>query len=324
MTTRATVVCFILPPPKLDVHFYKLCKMQNKAEPYSSVSERAGYFMFVLLLQLLIFSGTTAEGDVFPDCPSPVQKYAFQCFTSYNTQMLNMIKSSATLFSGVDVEILRAFCSSYNQAMDCIENMKRLCPVSLHRKIEVTQMNLEGAKPELSALCNDDNIYERYARHMTCFREYGAYSERCFEKEMNSTIRLMQWISEDDFYQLCSDLSRTLDCIKSKIARTCGPEAVQLVPILVKPMVRKSTKCDVLSSIISEATPPLPTRRRPYRQKTSTRTPIPGPLVTSDMDTSDDSHVIYADSSGITRAHHPDSYTTTICLILLTLGFITD
>lgn len=42
-----------------------------------------------------------------------------------------------------------------------------------------------------------------YARHMTCLREYGAYSERCFRDGMNSSIRLMQWISEDDIYQLC-------------------------------------------------------------------------------------------------------------------------
>lgn len=45
--------------------------------------------------------------------------------------------------------------------MVCIENMKEICPVSLHRKIEATLMNLQGAKPEVSALCTDDNIYER-------------------------------------------------------------------------------------------------------------------------------------------------------------------
>lgn len=45
--------------------------------------------------------------------------------------------------------------------MVCIENMKEICPASLHRKIEATLMNLQGAKPEVSALCTDDNIYER-------------------------------------------------------------------------------------------------------------------------------------------------------------------
>ena len=60
---------------------------------------------------LTSYVGSTDDvTDVYPDCPSPVQKYAFRCFTSYNTHMLNMMKSSATLFSGVDVEILRGFC----------------------------------------------------------------------------------------------------------------------------------------------------------------------------------------------------------------------
>lgn len=54
-----------------------------------------------------------------------------------------------------------SYWSAYNQAMVCIENMKEICPASLHRKIEATLMNLQGAKPEVSALCTDDNIYER-------------------------------------------------------------------------------------------------------------------------------------------------------------------
>lgn len=63
-----------------------------------------------------------------------------------------------------------------------------------------------------------------------------------------------------------SDLNRTVDCITSKIGRWCGPEAAQLIPILVKPMVRKSTKCDVkpLSGLGTALMTTL--RRRPYRQ----------------------------------------------------------
>lgn len=57
-----------------------------------------------------------------------------------------------------------------------------------------------------------------------------------------------------------------MDCITSKIGRWCGPEAAQLIPILVKPMVRKSTKCDVmpLSGLGTALMTTL--RRRPYRQ----------------------------------------------------------
>nr|XP_022301835.1 uncharacterized protein LOC111109870 isoform X1 [Crassostrea virginica] len=264
---------------------------------HSSVvcADRRGVLIFFLFLQAFNFSGSTDDvTDVYPDCPSPVQKYAFRCFTSYNTHMLNMMKSSATLFSGVDVEILRGFCSSYNQAMICIRNMKKICPKSLHQKIEVTQMNLQGAEPELSALCNDDEIYERYARHMTCLREFGSYSERCFRNEMNSSIRLMQWISEDNVYQLCSDLHRAVDCITSKIGRWCGPEAAQLIPVLLKPMVRKSTMCDVISVSDLTSTWMTTSQHRQNRQKTATSKPT---YRSPEMDTSAQSQVINADNS---------------------------
>nr|XP_034307033.1 uncharacterized protein LOC117682773 isoform X1 [Crassostrea gigas] len=290
-----------------------------KRELYSSVChDRKEILMFLLILQIFSFAGS--GGEVYPDCPSPVQKYAFQCFTGYNTQMLNMVKSSATLFSGVDVEIIRAFCSAYNQAMVCIENMKEICPASLHRKIEATLMNLQGAKPEVSALCTDDNIYERYARHMTCLREYGAYSERCFRDGMNSSIRLMQWISEDDIYQLCSDLNRTVDCITSKIGRWCGPEAAQLIPILVKPMVRKSTKCDVmpLSGLGTALMTPL--RRRPYRQETITSKP--NIFNTPKADTPDQRHVIYANPYNSSASNTPLTSLTVIITSLCGLPYI--
>ncbi|XP_061195418.1 uncharacterized protein LOC133203665 [Saccostrea echinata] len=271
-------------------------------------------------LILLFFTLTGSLGADYLYCPSPVQKYAFECFTDYNTQMLNMKKSSATLLSGVDVEILRAFCSSYNTAMACIRNMKELCPMSLHRKIEATQMNLEGAQSELSALCSDDSIYERYARYMTCFREFGPYSESCFKRKMNSKIRLMQWINEDDIFQLCRDLARTLDCITSTITIECGPEAAQLVPVLVKPMVKKSTKCDMISTTISEETQTTVKRRRPYRQKTST--PIARFVTTPETDRSLHSHVIYANTNDKNSASLLNSGVAVMCLTFVFLQYL--
>lgn len=181
-------------------------------------------------------------------------------------------------------------------------------------------MNLQGAKPEVSALCTDDNIYERYARHMTCLREYGAYSERCFRDGMNSSIRLMQWISEDDIYQLCSDLNRTVDCITSKIGRWCGPEAAQLIPILVKPMVRKSTKCDVmpLSGLGTALMTTL--RRRPYRQETITSKA--NIFNTPKADTPDQRHVIYANPYNSSASNTPLTSLTVIITSLCGLPYI--
>ncbi|XP_052073386.1 uncharacterized protein LOC127711389 [Mytilus californianus] len=178
-------------------------------------------------------------------CPSNVQREAFSCFAGYSTQLLNMQKSSETLFTGVDVELLRAFCSSYIQSMTCVDTLKKKCPSTLHEKIEVTLFHFEGAREELSELCKDDALYEVYARHMTCFLTSGSYSERCFEDTMNTSVRLMSRFDDKSLPQLCRDFRKTLNCIQTKIKRRCNEEAAGLVPILVKPMVRRSNLCDL-------------------------------------------------------------------------------
>ncbi|KAK3101399.1 hypothetical protein FSP39_003246 [Pinctada imbricata] len=200
----------------------------------------------------------TVTYHTMAECPSNPQRSAFSCFTEYNTQLLNMQKSRGTLFSGVDVEILRAFCSSYNRAMNCIRRLKSNCPENEQRRIDVTLYNLEGARNELSELCGDDKIYEIYARHMTCFQSAGPYSEQCFEDIMNTTIRLMKRIDDKGLHQLCNDLHLTLRCIRSNIDLNCGKEAASLVNVLVKPMVRRSTKCDEYVKIL----PPLPSKNK--------------------------------------------------------------
>ena len=50
--------------------------------------------------------------------------------------------------------------SSYILAMNCISDLKALCPSRDHRRIDVTLYNLEGARNELGELCGDDKIYE--------------------------------------------------------------------------------------------------------------------------------------------------------------------
>lgn len=197
--------------------------------------------------------------QVFPccfgnSCPSNVQREAFSCFSGYSTQLLNMQKSTETLFTGVDVELLRAFCSSYVQSMNCIEDLKVSCPLNLHTKIDITLINFDGAKDELEELCRDDALYEVYARHMTCFLNYGSYSERCFEDTMNTTVRLMKRIDDKSLPQLCGDFRKVLNCIRSNIERSCGQEAANLVPVLVKPMVRRSNLCDLNSDDRKEPT----------------------------------------------------------------------
>ncbi|XP_062582675.1 uncharacterized protein LOC134244425 [Saccostrea cucullata] len=155
---------------------------------------------------------------------------------------------------------------------------------------------------------------------MTCFQEFGPHSESCFKREMNSQLRLMQWISEDDIYQLCSDLAQTLDCITSTITIECGPEAAQLVPVLVKPMVKKSSKCDVISTTISEEPPTTAKRRRPYRQKTST--PISSLVTSHEKDKSLHSHVIYAKTQDKNKASSLKCCEIAMCLTFVSLQYL--
>ena len=44
------------------------------------------------------------------DCPGNVQVSASNCFDNYKSHFVNMQKRENTLFTGVDVEILRSFC----------------------------------------------------------------------------------------------------------------------------------------------------------------------------------------------------------------------
>ncbi|XP_060072771.1 uncharacterized protein LOC132552601 [Ylistrum balloti] len=177
-------------------------------------------------------------------CPSKLKMHSFSCFGDYNTQFLNMQKSQRTLFSGVDVELLRAFCSAYLSAMTCINQLRTECGKDHHHVIEGPLINLNGATDELSFMCKNDDIYEVYARHMSCYMSHGSYSERCFHDVMNTTSRFLKrlnWKSLDD---LCSDLSQVLLCIKGNIGQSCGQEAASLMDVLAKPMVRSSTMCD--------------------------------------------------------------------------------
>ncbi|KAJ8302255.1 hypothetical protein KUTeg_021242 [Tegillarca granosa] len=165
-------------------------------------------------------------------CPYNVQKESHRCFEGYNTQLTALQKSHPdTLFSGVNIEVLRSFCSAYINSMKCIQRLKTDCPRQI-ATIDQALTNLEGAQEELSELCSDDKIYEVYAMHLTCFYNEGSYSERCFRTHMNTSKNLLSHLDEQPLEMLCRNLLKTLECIQSNIAQKCGSEAGDLVPKL--------------------------------------------------------------------------------------------
>ncbi|KAK6175325.1 hypothetical protein SNE40_013813 [Patella caerulea] len=196
--------------------------------------------IFKLLLLSVIISVIPA---VSATCPRDVTATAYGCFTSYSRNLQNMESSRRQLCCGVDVETLRAFCSSYVQAMSCIRRLKSDCPESYHSKIDVPLVNLEGAHEGLHDLCSDDFLYERYARYQSCFMLEGDESEYCFHKNLNTSIRILSKIDKTT-HQLCTDMKKVVKCITYNINLKCGPRAAELVELLVKPMVRHSAQCN--------------------------------------------------------------------------------
>ncbi|XP_021376520.1 uncharacterized protein LOC110465186 isoform X2 [Mizuhopecten yessoensis] len=199
-------------------------------------------YIFGSIIQIFTVISVVSVTD--GQCPSKLKMHSFSCFGDYNTQFLNMQKSQRTLFSGVDVELLRAFCSAYMSAMSCINQLKAECGEDHHHVIDVPLINLNGATDELSFMCQNDDIYEVYARHMSCYMVHGSYSERCFHDVMNTTSRFLKRVNWKSLDDLCRDLSQVMQCIKDNIGRSCGQEAASLMDVLAKPMVRSSTMCD--------------------------------------------------------------------------------
>ncbi|XP_064606869.1 uncharacterized protein LOC135471534 [Liolophura sinensis] len=186
---------------------------------------------------------------VYGQCPKRVQDHANACMADYSTQFQNMQSDRRKLFSGMDVEPLRAFCSGYKQSMACIEVLKRNCSNNsqeAYPKIDTALLNLKGARTALTDLCKDDNLYEVYARFRTCFVTEGPASEYCFTRIMNVSIQLLTTLDYKSTDELCSDMRQVMQCIKSNIELHCGMEASTIVEKLVRPMVRGSSQCSFI------------------------------------------------------------------------------
>lgn len=172
------------------------------------------------------------------ECPRQnLQETALQCFNNFSTQKVHLDKSGSRLFSGIDIEVLRIFCSSYTDAMTCISNLIEFCPEDKHREIKVALVNFSGMEQELQDLCTTNGLYEKYAQHMTCFMERGQKSDWCFDRHLNVTVNDL---TQED---LCCRMREVTNCIENNIRQGCGAEASELVHRLVKPMVRRSGSC---------------------------------------------------------------------------------
>ncbi|XP_060072767.1 uncharacterized protein LOC132552598 [Ylistrum balloti] len=227
---------------------------------------RSGFYhILIVVVSLLVTSqvgGTT--------CPQYVKTAASNCFSDYRTQLHSLQESDHALFSGVNVELLRSFCTTYNEALRCVQQLFDNCPPEADAQITESLKNQDayGAHEELTQLCRDDMIYEVYARNQNCLQAVGGNSERCFENIMHTTVRLMQRIDSLPLQELCGDIKELIKCIKTGVLMKCSTEAAKIVEILVKPMVRRSTQCDYSIPSTTSKTMAAQVTRAPPRDKT--------------------------------------------------------
>ncbi|KAL8606677.1 hypothetical protein ACOMHN_055352 [Nucella lapillus] len=170
---------------------------------------------------------------------------AHACFTEFSREYQNMKNSPKLLCCGLDVETLRAFCSSYMRAASCIEDLMTQCedPAAIGHALT----NLQGARPALHAMCSDDTLIERYARHQSCIAQAGPTTLQCIRRYLNtsSNVRLLANVRTHHTAEFCRSMALTMQCVHRNVGQQCGHRVSQLVAILVHPMIRYSTTCDL-------------------------------------------------------------------------------
>lgn len=169
-----------------------------------------------------------------------LKKEAVACFRSYGTQKTYVDRSEQRLFSGIDIETLRAYCSSYLEAIQCVSKLVTGCPSSAQSQVEEALVSYNGIQEELTDLCRTQNLYELYAQYMTCYAERGQKSDWCFESKLNNSMLSIYKLPSPEF---CGRIQEATYCIQNNIRQECGEKAAELVHLLVKPTVFGSSHC---------------------------------------------------------------------------------
>ncbi|XP_076439271.1 uncharacterized protein LOC143278125 [Babylonia areolata] len=218
-----------------------------------------------LLLVLVLLGLSCQVMEVGSACPSDVTMAAHACFTEFSREYQNVKHSPKLLCCGVDVETLRAFCSSYMRADSCIADLKAQCedPTAIRQALT----NLQGARAALRALCADDTVIERYARHQSCITQAGPTTLQCIRRHLNTSdnVRLLASIQTLEAMEFCRAMRGTMECVQRNVGRQCGQRASQLAAILVLPMVRYSTSCHLA---VPDPPPRPPISDEPVTQQT--------------------------------------------------------
>ncbi|KAL4227107.1 hypothetical protein ACF0H5_015080 [Mactra antiquata] len=175
---------------------------------------------------------------------------ALDCFQDYNLYKLNVDHSDYRLFSGIDIEILRAYCTSYTGALQCVSNLVKSCPKSTQIKLEEELNKQKNIQEELTELCTTQRLYELYAQYMSCYTAKGRKTNWCYESKLNKSDHNLHQYPTENF---CIRVQETAHCIETAIRQSCGEQAAELVHLLVKSSISGSAYCKY--NVMHEMTP---------------------------------------------------------------------
>lgn len=237
----------------ISIQPYWKCRLKLK-------SDWAYRNLLIVIVLGFLFASAASE------CPlaETVQQEVAACFRKYeDTRRAYMDTNQTNLFLGIDIEILRAYCSSYSEAMVCVRWMHQTCSDSMRKQIERTIVTIDGYTEELKDLCSTANLYELYAQYMNCFLERRQKSETCYYSKLAYSTQSIYDLSQDE---LCNRMRDTVLCVENNIRVGCGEKAAELVSLLVKPAVKGSSSCNYYINIDTTI---YPTRRKEVTRQTS-------------------------------------------------------
>jgi hypothetical protein len=211
------------------------------------------------ILLVIAVVPVTPRGE---ECPDNVRDSTTSCLTTYNNHFYQLTQSGQTLYSGVDVELIRQLCQAFKESAICAHTIQKNCPETEHSKIETVAADLIN----VADLCAQTNLIEVYARYQNCYRNVQPSSQKCYEMYSAESNPLMSKVQSGDqqaLISMCGYFTNLVTCIQSHVRPNChSEEATRLVEYLVKPSIKMSDHCrnDTLHTTQSHTTTRYPSR----------------------------------------------------------------
>jgi len=169
------------------------------------------------------------------------------CMVGYNDLLSSLQIRQQKFYSGLDVETIRQTCQSLRDSVSCMKSeISSQCPdnTNIDAIIEPVVSDLMN----VVKLCSYQNLYEVYARHMSCYQRHVVLSssEACYHTYRRQTDNIMQRVHQgqsDATKQMCLDYKSLVDCIKSQVDSHCTSSASELTELLVAPSIQLSEQC---------------------------------------------------------------------------------